>query len=120
VDLRHQASSLSNPWVVARNESGPRYVSRGHCGALRKEGFRVLEGIRDGLRDGRGEFDPPLDLVVRVIRPADRLVHSLLRELRRMRRVAARERDAPRPAKRPIRGTGVLLQSKPADRRPSG
>jgi hypothetical protein len=28
VELRHQASSLSNPWVVARNESGPRYSPR--------------------------------------------------------------------------------------------
>jgi len=31
--------------------------------ALLLEGFRVLEGLSDGLRDGRGEFDPSVSFV---------------------------------------------------------
>jgi hypothetical protein len=50
--------------VEARNESGPRYVSHYHVRALRQEGFCILEGICDGLRHGRGEFDAPLSFVV--------------------------------------------------------
>ena len=56
--------SLDDPCVVARDISGPRYLCRYDAEALRLEGFRVLEGIRDGLRDGRGEFDTALGLVV--------------------------------------------------------
>ncbi len=55
---------LDDPWVVARDESGPRYVCHYHAEALRLEGFRVLEGIRDGLRDGCREFDTTLGFVV--------------------------------------------------------
>jgi hypothetical protein len=36
--------------VVARDESGPRYVSHYDARALRPEGFCVLERIGDGLR----------------------------------------------------------------------
>jgi hypothetical protein len=50
--------------VVARDESGPRYVSRYHARTLRLEGFRVLKGIGDGLRHGRGELHSALGLVV--------------------------------------------------------
>jgi hypothetical protein len=39
--------------VVATNESGPRYVSQYHQEALLREGFLVLEGDGDGLRDCR-------------------------------------------------------------------
>jgi hypothetical protein len=34
VELRHQASSLSNPWVVARDESGPRYSGKAPSGGV--------------------------------------------------------------------------------------
>ena len=59
-----EGMSLDDPCVVARDESGPRYVSHYHVRALRQGGFCVLEGIGDGLRYGRGEFNPPFGLVV--------------------------------------------------------
>jgi hypothetical protein len=61
------AADLANPGaVVARDESGPRYVRRYDAGALRLEGFCVLEGIGDGFGYGRCEFNSPLGLVVSV------------------------------------------------------
>jgi hypothetical protein len=34
-----QAQALDDPWVVARNESGPRYVRHHHAEALLLKGF---------------------------------------------------------------------------------
>jgi len=50
--------------VVARNESGPRYVRHYHAEALLPEGFRVLEGIGHGFGDGGRDLDPAAGLVV--------------------------------------------------------
>ena len=44
-------------------ESRPRYIADGDLKALRLEGFRLLEGLRDAFGDGRTDLDPPLDLV---------------------------------------------------------
>jgi hypothetical protein len=53
VELRHQASSLSNPRVVARNESGPRRESVTKM--IRAHGLpRFKEG--SGTRDAGGHL----------------------------------------------------------------
>jgi len=63
-DQPAKGTRSTDPCVVARNESGPRYVSHYHVRALRQESFCVLEGIGDGLRDCCGEFDALLSFVV--------------------------------------------------------
>lgn len=45
--LGNKPDPLDDPGVVARNESGPRYVRRYHARALHQEGFCVLEGVGD-------------------------------------------------------------------------
>ena len=54
------AADLSNPRrVVARDESGPRYLSQYNQRALLREGFLLLEGVGDGLGDGGRDLDAP-------------------------------------------------------------
>jgi hypothetical protein len=54
---------LEYPSVALRDGSGPRYVADGDLKALRLEGFRLLEGLRDRLGDRRADLGPALDLV---------------------------------------------------------
>lgn len=68
------------PAPVPRSRSGSHHSRNGRATLLddpsepsAQEGLGILEGIRDGLRDGRGEFDTALGLRPFVVPRLDRL-----------------------------------------------